>query len=95
MNVLPLVNSNRGMNGSTPTEMYLADPGTTCRTNGSAVQLSATPIDVFQERLALLINSFLLAARYSTLVMGREDLSGNYVSIQTVQKITPLLQPMH
>jgi hypothetical protein len=86
MKVLPVVISNRGMNGSTPTEMYLADPGTTFRTDGSAVQLSATPIGVFQERLALLINSFILAARYSTLVMGREDLSGSNISVQTVTK---------
>lgn len=74
--------------------MYLADPCTTFHTKEySAIQLSDTPIELFQERLALLMNSFILASRYSSFVMGREDLSGSDVSIQAVPTrflITPV-----
>lgn len=59
---------------STMTEMYLADPEFTYKTNDSAVQLSRVPIEIFQDRFGLLMNTLFLSARFAMALVGRQAL---------------------
>lgn len=60
---------------STMTEMYLANPEFIYRTNDSAVQLSQVPIEVFQDRFGLLMNTLFLSARFAMALVGRQELA--------------------